>query len=299
MIMRAQSFLIQETVNNILSSLPNSLDAAPIVLKDSTLAKQFKVSRTSIKKSLIDLESKGIVSIVGSDKTVVKLPSKEDYFEIKGKVSCKEKMVEKYFFEQINQGKMKPGHYFSESELAKNSGCNTISVREFLIRFSRLGIIEKKPRTKWKMVEFDTKFVNELVEFRRILEMNSITKLMSKSSDKQSWQQLSDLLDEHKAILADFDNRYLEFSQLDSKFHYTIQQASDNRFFTQFFDVISLIYYYQYQSDEHDKYQKNLIAITEHIDILTHLLANNTSGVFNAMEKHLDTSKNTLLAVVK
>jgi len=296
--MGAQSFLIQKTVNNILSSLPNSLDTAPILLKDSTLAKKFNVSRTSIKKSLKDLEIKGIVSIVGSDKTVVKLPTKEDYFDIKDKVSCKEKIVEKYFFKQINQGKMKPGHYFSETELAKNTGCNTISVREFLIRFSRLGIIEKKPRTKWKMVEFDEKFINELVDFRRILEINSITKLISKSCDKESWQQLSDLLDEHKAILADFDNRYLEFSKLDSKFHYTIQQASDNRFFMQFFDVISLIYHYQYQWDGHDKYQRTLIAITEHIDILTHLLANNTSGVINGIEKHLDTAKNTLLAAV-
>ena len=293
--MSGQSFLIQETVNNILSSLPDTLNGAPTVLKDNTLAKQFNVSRTTIRTSIQELEKLGIIEIQGSAKTVVRLPKASDYFDISDQVSTKEEIIEKYFLDLINKGKLLPGHKFSELELAKASGCNTITVREFLIKFSRFGLIDKKPRAKWQMVEFDEKFATELVEFRRILEMNSITKLIAKPHDDPAWKQLSDLLDDHKEVLADFDNRFLEFSKLDSRLHFIIQEASENRFFMQFFDVVSLICHYHYQWDKHDEHERNFVAINEHIDILTHLLAHNTSGVINAMEKHLNTARETLL----
>jgi len=293
--MTTQSFLIQETVNNIFSSLPDSLDTNPLVLKDNTLAKQFNVSRTTIRTAVHEMEKLGIVELIGNAKTVVRLPKESDYFDISDQVSTKEEIIERYFLDLINKGKLLPGNKFSELELAKASGCNTITVREFLIKFSRFGLIDKKPRAKWQMVEFDAKFATELVEFRRILEMNSITKLLAKPTEDPAWQQLSTLLDDHKEILNDFDNRYLEFSKLDSRLHYIIQEASGNRFFMQFFDVVSLICHYHYQWDKHDEYERNFVAINEHIEILTQLLAHNTSGVLNAMEKHLNTAKKTLL----
>ncbi len=293
--MSGQSFLIQETVNKILSSLPDSLNGSSIVLKDNTLAKQFNVSRTTIRTSIQELEKLGIIEIIANAKTVIRLPKEDDYFDISDQVSTKEEIIERYFLDLINKGKLLPGNKFSELELAKSSGCNTITVREFLIKFSRFGLIDKKPRAKWQMVEFDEKFATELVEFRRILEMNSITKLLTKPNDDPAWSQLSTLLDDHKEILADFDNRYLEFSKLDSRLHFIIQEASANRFFMQFFDVVSLICHYHYQWDKHDEHERNFVALNEHIEILTQLLAHNTSGVINAMEKHLNTARKTLL----
>ena len=125
--------------------------------------------------------------------------------------------------------------------------------------------------------------------------MNSITKLLAKPKSDPCWDQLSQLLDKHHLVLSDFENRYLEFSQLDSELHFIIQEASSNRFFMQFFDVVSLICYYHYQWDKHDEYERNLVAIKEHIEILTQLLAHNTSGVINAMETHLNSARETLL----
>ncbi len=293
--MSGQSFLIQETVNNILSSLPESLNDTPVVLKDNTLAKQFNVSRTTIRTSIQELEKLGVVKIIGNAKTVVRVTRATDYFDISDQVSTKEEIIERYFLDLINKGKLLPGNKFSELELAKASGCNTITVREFLIKFSRFGLIDKKPRAKWQMVEFDEKFATELIEFRRILEMNSITKLIAKPQDDPTWAKLSKLLDDHREVLADFDNRYLEFSQLDSRLHYIIQEASGNRFFMQFFDVVSLICHYHYQWDKHDEYERNFVAINEHIEILIQLLAHNTSGVINAMEVHLNSARDTLL----
>jgi len=289
------SHLIQETVNGILKSISDFDTSNPVVLKDNTLAKKLNVSRTTIRTALTELESIGIIVIDGSKKTVSRRPTEADYFDTSNSVASKEEIIEAYFLDLINHGKLLPGDKFSELELAKSSGCNTITVREFLIKFSRFGLIEKKPRAKWKMVEFTEKFALELVEFRRILEMSSITKLLSTPSDDPVWQELSILLDKHIEVLADIDNRYTELSELDRKLHFIVQRASNNRFFMQFFDVVSLICHYHYQWDKSDELERNKVALEEQVEIITQLLAHNTSGVISAMEVHLGTAKKTLL----
>jgi len=293
--MMMQSHLIQTTANSILELLSKSDDVNEIVLKDNTLAKKLNVSRTSIRTALTELEKKGVVEINDNQKLVLRVPVESDYFDTTNSVSSKEEIIEKYFLDLINHGKLLPGDKFSELELAKSSGCNTITVREFLIKFSRFGLIEKKPRAKWQMIKFDEKFALELVQFRRILEMNSITQLISTPADDGVWEELTELLDKHIDVLADLESRYKELSELDRKFHFIIQRASDNRFFMQFFDVVSLICHYHYQWNKGDELERNKVAIEEHIAIITQLLARNTSGVLSAMETHLNTAKKTLL----
>ena len=293
--MNVQSHLIQETVNGILATLSDFQEGNTLVLKDNTLAKKFNVSRTTIRTAITELEKKGIVEINGSHKCVLRAATKADYFDTSNSVSSKEEIIEKYFLDLINHGKLLPGGKFSELELAKASGCNTITVREFLIKFSRFGLIEKSPRAKWQMVKFDEKFALELVEFRRILEMSSITKLLAVAEGDDVWAELRDLLDMHLEVLEDVENRYTELSELDRKFHFIVQRASDNRFFMQFFDVVSLICHYHYQWNKGDELDRNKVALEEHVEIITQLLAHNTSGVIIAMETHLNTAKKTLL----
>ncbi len=293
--MNVQSYLIQETVNGILTEISDFQAGEILVLKDNTLAKKLKVSRTTIRTAITELETKGIVEINGSHKQVLRSPIGSDYFDTSNSVSSKEEIIEKYFLDLINRGKLLPGDKFSELELAKSSGCNTITVREFLIKFSRFGLIEKSPRAKWQMVKFDEKFALELVEFRRILEMNSITQLLAVPEGDAVWNELSELLDKHLAVLDDVENRYTELSELDRKFHFIVQRASDNRFFMQFFDVVSLICHYHYQWNKGDELERNKVALEEHVEIITQLLAHNTSGVIIAMETHLNTAKKTLL----
>jgi DNA-binding GntR family transcriptional regulator len=293
--MMMQSHLIQTTANRILRLLSDVDNVREVTLKDNTLAKKLNVSRTSIRTAIKELEKKGVIGIEQNQKHVIRAPVPSDYFDTSNSVSSKEELINKYFLDLINHGKLLPGDKFSELELAKSSGCNTITVREFLIKFSHCGLIEKKPRAQWQMVKFDEKFALELIQFRRILEMSSITKLIAKPADDGVWKELSELLDKHIVVLADVENRYTELSELDRKLHYIIQQASQNRFFMQFFDVVSLICHYHYQWNKGDELERNQVAIEEHIAIITELLARNTSGVLSAMETHLNTAQKTLL----
>lgn len=289
------SYLIQDTVNKTLDIIRDESSTLDSALRDNTLAKRLDVSRTSIRTAINLIQEMGILEIKNGSKIILRQPQTDDYYDTSNTASSKEEIIEQYFLRLINRGELLPGEKFSELELAKGSGCNTITVREFLIKFSRFGLIEKKPRAKWQMVEFDEKFASELIEFRRILEMNSITKLLSRPPSDPVWNKLSDLLRRHNEVLADVDRRYMEFSELDRSLHLIIQEASENRFFMQFFNVVSLICHYHYQWDRRDEYERNVTALHEHIDILTELLAHNTTGVIQALEVHLGTARKTLL----
>jgi len=293
--MKVQSHLIQETANGILATLSDFQQGSELILKDNTLAKKFNVSRTTISSAITELEKKGVIEIIGSEKRVLRAAAKIDFFDTSKGVSFKEKLVEKYFLDLIYHGKLLPGDVFSETELSKMSGCNTITVREFLIKFSRFGLIKKTPRAKWQMVEFDEKFALELIECRRIFEFGAITELLTVPVDNVVWDELSKLLDEHLAVLSDVESRYKELRNLDREFHNIILKSSDNRFYLQFFEVISVICHYHYQWDKSDELERNKVALEEHVAIMTHLLAHNTSGVMAAMDTHLNTAKKTLL----
>ena len=43
----------------------------------------------------------------------------------------------------VRSGDLLPGQHFTEAEMARQIGASTVSVREFLIGFSRYGLVQK------------------------------------------------------------------------------------------------------------------------------------------------------------
>jgi DNA-binding GntR family transcriptional regulator len=180
-------------------------------------------------------------------------------------------------------------------DLSKKSGCITITVREFLNRFSHTGLIQKKPREKWQMVEFDEAFARELIDFRSLLEMNSITHLLEQGDDHPIWAELQQLLLDHKELQPHMETRFREFSKLDERLHLAIQSSTDNRFTKQFFNTVSFVCHYHYQWGQHDEKERNSIALAQHIDLLNKLLSRDIRGSILSLETHLNTARTTLL----
>ncbi len=63
------------------------------------------------------------------------------------------------------------GMHIIELELAREIGVGTTSVREFLIRFSRFGLIEKRRNSHWVLKGFTREFALELTTIRELFEM--------------------------------------------------------------------------------------------------------------------------------
>ena len=278
-----------------IESLPKGQN---VMANDIELTKLLSISRTTVRSCIEYLCEIGLVKRDGSNKIVLRKTTEEDFFDISNKNSTKDVQIEKYFLELINTGKLLPGDRFSELSLAKESGCTTITVREFLIKFSSNGLIEKIPRGRWKMVKFDKEFARELVSFRQMVEMKAITDLLKVPSEDPIWQELNNLLIQHKEVRADMENRYLEFPDLDKALHHKIKQSTKNRFTDQFYDIVSFVCHYHYQWDKTGELERYTVAIDEHIDLLNNLITHNTAGSVLCLEKHLESAEETLLLSV-
>ena len=67
----------------------------------------------------------------------------------------------------------RPGTLINELDLARKFGVATTSIREFLNRFQRFGLIEKRPNAGWVLKGFTPDFALELFEIREMFELRS------------------------------------------------------------------------------------------------------------------------------
>lgn len=189
----------------------------------------------------------------------------------------------------------RPGTAINELDLARKFGVATTGIREFLNRFQRFGLIEKRPNAGWVFKGFTTSFALELFEIREMFELRSARALAALPDSSQHWRQLEALRQEHLALLAEIETRYHDFSDLDSRFHRLISTAAPNRFIDSFYDIITVIFHYHYQWNKHDERQRNEVAIQEHLTYIEALFSRNISMVELACRAHLSSARDTLL----
>jgi len=289
--MSRQNHLFQNTFNKLLQHLDSNGDIGERLPTDSKLTELLDVSRSTVRKAVQQLMEQGISD---DQRHLLRQPQADDYFDNDEETLSKEELVERTFMRMINSGDIMPGDRFSELELARQSGCNTVTVREFLIRFSRFGLIEKNPRAQWQMKKFDESFADQLYEVRQIFEMHALANLMALPDDHPCWQKLEQLLEAHQQLKAELPERYEEFPELDRQLHTTFQEASPNQFISQFYDVISFVFHYHYQWDKSDELERNSQAVDEHIALISSILMGDLSGATLNLKRHLNTAKRTL-----
>ena len=179
----------------------------------------------------------------------------------------------------------------NELELARQFGVATTSIREFLNRFQRFGLIERRPNAGWVFKGFTTSFALELFEIREMFELRSATAFAALPDSSPLWRQR----EEHLSLLNEIDRRYHDFSDLDNRFHRLINSARSNRFIDDFYDIITLIFHYHYQWNKRDERQRNEVAIREHLTYIEALLSRNRSMVELACRAHLTSARETLI----
>ena len=148
--------------------------------------------------------------------------------------------VEKRFMEWMLRDNACPGTAINELELARQFGVATTGIREFLNRFQRFGLIEKRPNAGWVFKGFTARFALELFEIREMFEVRSAKAfaalpetLLFGSNSRRSARNIS-------LCWANSIQRFHDFSDLDSRFHRLITSASPNRFIDSFYDTITL-----------------------------------------------------------
>jgi DNA-binding GntR family transcriptional regulator len=183
-------------------------------------------------------------------------------------------------------------------EDARQFGVATTGIREFLIRFSRFGLIEKRSNSGWLFKGFTEDFALELFEIRMMFELRSARLFAALPSSSPLWGRLDALKRQHLELLDDVDTRFHDFSGLDNRFHRLVAESTPNRFISNFTDIITFIFHYHYQWNKVDEKARNEAALVEHLAYIDALKSRNPRQVERACRKHLQSARNTLLRSV-
>jgi len=288
--------LFKRTFNHVLDHI-SERPAKSSLESETRLAEQFDVSRTTIRKVLSELYSKRLILGGTSGLTIARKATAKDYFPRGDTVAASER-VEKKFMEWMLRSDRKPGDYINGLELAREFGVSSSAIREYLNRFSRFGLIEKRPNSGWIFRGFTTDFALELFEVRELFEIRSAKAFVGQSADSPAWKALRDIEAEHRSLLREIKTRFHDFSDLDERFHRLVIDASRNRFMADFYDIISLIFHYHYQWRKVDEKERNVVAIREHLSYIEALFTRQPDRVEAACRRHLKSARNTLLASV-
>ena len=252
------------------------------------------VSRTTVRTILARMVDTGLIEWKKRSKVILRQPEPRDFFPDE-ETDTLSQIIERSFMRRLLAEGARAGMQINELELAREIGVGTTSVREFLIRFGRFGLIEKRKNSHWVLKGFTHAFALELTEIREMFEMRSALAFIALSRDNPAWAELEAMEEEHRALAAEIATRYGEFSELDERFHRLIHNASRNRFIVDFYDVIAMIFHYHYQWNKADEPRRNAVAIEEHLDYIAALKSGDASAVQEACRKHLTSARRTLL----
>jgi DNA-binding GntR family transcriptional regulator len=257
-------------------------------------ARALSISRTTVRSILKVLTEKGILARNERRRVLARRPVPTDYFpdmetEPLGGI------VEKRFMKWILDGDCKPGQHITGLELARQFGVSTTAIRDYLNRFSQFGLLERRPSGSWTFKGFTDEFAEELFEVREMFELRSAQRFAVLDPDNPAWKALSRIKQEHLNLLTQAESRYADFSELDERFHRLINDASRNRFFVSFYDLISMIFHYHYQWNKRYEKQRNIAAIGEHLVYIDALETRDKVKAAQACRAHMTTARATLM----
>ena len=194
-----------------------SLEVGQALPSESALSARLGVSRTTVRKVLAALDAERIVSGEGRHRVLRSAAAVRPF--PKAETVPTAAQVQDRFMEWMLRDDTQPGTLINELDLARKFGVATTSIREFLNRFQRFGLIEKRPNAGWIINGFTPDFALELFEIREMFELRSARALARLPESSPLWDQLAALREEHVALLDVIEERFHDFSDLDNRFH--------------------------------------------------------------------------------
>jgi DNA-binding GntR family transcriptional regulator len=279
---------------NATLELLKSGDFAMGLPSENQLRAQIGVSRTTVRKVIRELVNRGIIVEQDGSKVPGRPVGKDDLFSGLETTSRLEH-VERQFMEWMLRGGATPGTLINELELARQFHVATNGIREFLIRFSRFGLVEKKSNSGWLFKGFTEDFALELFEVRVMFELRLARQFAELPAESALWERLETIRRQHVELLDNIETRFHDFSSLDNRFHRLVNESAPNRFINDFSDVITLIFHYHYQWNKADEKERNKAAILEHLAYIEALRSRDRRRIEPACRRHLRSARDTLL----
>lgn len=289
--------VFKESYNRALAFLERA-DMGADLPSETGFAEQWSVSRTTVRAILERLQSEGLIEWEGRHKRILRKPEMSHYFREEETRTTAQK-VEQRFMEHVLGGDLAPGAVLRESELARIFGTSPSAVREFLIRFSRFGLIEKRPNRHWVLRGFTRDFAVELFYVREMFELRAFDALLAESPDSPARSEFVAMAPEFRRVAETITTAYLDFPRLDEAFHRISLNLLDNRFIDDFFQAVSMIFHFHYRWNKADEMERNRLACLEHLAIIAAVEEGNGAQARARFREHLASARRTLLLSIQ
>jgi DNA-binding GntR family transcriptional regulator len=291
--------VFKRSTNLLLEHVAKNVAIGQILPTEIQMAELGDGSRTAVRSTLAYFQERGLISDL-KERRLLRKPDRKDYFAI-AELESGAHRIRQVLLERIYQSDMAPGAELAEAELARAAGTSTVTVREFLIGFSRFGLIEKKPRGGWRLCAFDRAFAMELADVRQMFELAAIEQMGRLPPHDPAFARLADLILRHEQLGSVMPTQHKDFPALDSEFHTFLIGLLNNRFAQALYDTVSLVFHYHYLWDKAEgaEMTRNQYAVHEHLDILRALARRDIAGATEAMRIHLNSSRSTLLQGIR
>ncbi|MBB4103671.1 GntR family transcriptional regulator [Allorhizobium borbori] len=269
-----------------------------VLASEPTLAAQLGVSRTTVRAVIAGLVERGIVGQEGRERRLLRLPSRADYLD-SADLEPVADMLERKFMAWMVGPDCHPGGVINGLDLARQFGVSTSAIRECLNKFSHFGLLERQSNGRWRALGLTVDFVEELFDMREVMEFRAVDRFVALPKGHAAWEALAGIEAQHHALLADFDRRYRDFSELDHRFHKLINSVAPNRFFSNIQGVMSAIFHYHYQWNKKYEKERNHVALHEHLAYIAGLRSGDIEKARTVSHVHLETARSTMLASIE
>lgn len=287
-----------KSIYNRALSLIESLGRGAHLPAESALALELDASRTTIRAVLARLSEHSIIDWQGRSKRILRKPLKRDRYRVEETRSTGQRL-ESAFMERLVNGDLTPtgseGLVVNETELARSVGVSATAAREFLIRFSRFGLIDKRPGKSWLLKGFTRDYALEISDVRELFERHSVALFAASPARSKCRSELAMIRERHDDLLPRVHKDYLQFQSLDEDFHRVINSVAGNRFVDDFQELVALIFHYHYRWNKKDERERNAVALQEHLDLIDALDACDARAARRCCDIHLATARQTLL----
>jgi DNA-binding GntR family transcriptional regulator len=222
----------------------------------SALATQLGVSPSTANAVVIHLEQVGLVQRRDRRRTVLRPPRPKDYFP-EAETYSPSKRLEEEFLRSIVGSNGMPGDIINELQLARRFRTSTAIVREFLIRFSRFGLIEKRPNRHWVLHGLTEEFIDEVLTVREAFIFIGAMAMIQLPNENSLWQEIDSIQRRLDHFVAKKKVAQNEYQDLEYELYTLLAKASGNRFIADFMKTASTIVYYNFQIDRRWEIKEN------------------------------------------
>jgi len=259
---------------------------------ERVLAEASGVGRAPVRGMFAAMQRDGIVerSVRGwiLRKRIPELPPAEE--------GSKRQKALDFLLAELGSGRLRPGDQISELTLANKIGVSTVTMREALLEMMPLGLLTKRERQKWVVATFSAELTRELREFREMIEVFSLRKLLVGGLSEEHRGAFVSSETETRQLLGQQSPLISKILNVDLGFHQLLIESAGNSILKERARFIYLIIEFQLISPFFTLDQGRL-GLNQHLRIIRAILRGDLASAERALIEHLRSAEDFITSM--